>query len=229
MELSESVQKGLQSLGDQTVLDRCSFPVVVDACFRSLLFSRGDPAVLDLPELKHLDKILLKQIHAAATTFILEAVKHNADKSTISFSLEELTFNTERIETFYTTFQKHKKDLELILSSIGRGPAHIKDVSWRLQYQMKNGQLDKVNEPFYLISLSTETGGASEDVDFSCTAEQLQVKTEIKDEDMKLNMRKSAISSNQTHLCCAFCAVECKCAQMYLPQTQIKNILLTES
>uniref|UniRef100_A0A3P9MJK2 COMM domain-containing protein 3 n=1 Tax=Oryzias latipes TaxID=8090 RepID=A0A3P9MJK2_ORYLA len=128
----------------------------------------------DLPELKHLDKILLKQIHAAATTFILEAVKHNADKSTISFSLEELTFNTERVETFYTTFQKHKKDLELILSSIGRGPAHIKDVSWRLQYQMKNGQLDKVNEPFYLISLNTETGGASEDVDFSCTAEQLQ-------------------------------------------------------
>uniref|UniRef100_A0A3P9IE67 COMM domain-containing protein 3 n=1 Tax=Oryzias latipes TaxID=8090 RepID=A0A3P9IE67_ORYLA len=182
MELSESVQKGLQSLGDQTVLDRCSFPVVVDACFRSLLFSRGDPAVLDLPELKHLDKILLKQIHAAATTFILEAVKHNADKSTISFSLEELTFNTERVETFYTTFQKKSLKFHfwatLILfvmsSSIGRGPAHIKDVSWRLQYQMKNGQLDKVNEPFYLISLSTETGGASEDVDFSCTAEQLQ-------------------------------------------------------
>uniref|UniRef100_A0A3P9JP79 COMM domain-containing protein 3 n=1 Tax=Oryzias latipes TaxID=8090 RepID=A0A3P9JP79_ORYLA len=156
MELSESVQKGLQSLGDQTVLDRCSFPVVVDACFRSLLFSRGDPAVLDLPELKHLDKILLKQIHAAATTFILEAVKHNADKSTISFSLEELTFNTERVETFYTTLKFHfwaTLILFVMSSSIGRGPAHIKDVSWRLQYQMKNGQLDKVNEPFYLISL----------------------------------------------------------------------------
>uniref|UniRef100_H2LSJ1 COMM domain-containing protein 3 n=1 Tax=Oryzias latipes TaxID=8090 RepID=H2LSJ1_ORYLA len=181
MELSESVQRGLQSLGDQTVLDRCSFPVVVDACFRSLLFSRGDPAVLDLPELKHLDKILLKQIHAAATTFILEAVKHNADKSTISFSLEELTFNTERVETFYTTRRKVSNSIFgppfsffFMSSSIGRGPAHIKDVSWRLQYQMKNGQLDKVNEPFYLISLSTETGGASEDVDFSCTAEQLQ-------------------------------------------------------
>ncbi|KAF6722903.1 COMM domain-containing protein 3 [Oryzias melastigma] len=171
MELSESVQRGLQSLGDQAVLDRSSFPVVVDACFRSLLSSRGDPAVLDLPELKHVDKILLKQIHAAATTFILEAVKHNADKSTISSSLEELTFNTERVEIFYSTFQVCRKEKACF---IGRGPAHIKDVSWRLQYQMKNGQLDKVNEPFYLISLSTENGGASEDVDFSCTAEQLQ-------------------------------------------------------
>lgn len=37
----------------------------------------------DQPELKQIDQILLKQSHTAATTFILEAVKQNADKSTI--------------------------------------------------------------------------------------------------------------------------------------------------
>lgn len=39
--------------------------------------------VPDLPELKQVDQILLKQIHTATTTFILEVVKHNSDKSTI--------------------------------------------------------------------------------------------------------------------------------------------------
>lgn len=37
----------------------------------------------DQPELKRLDQIMLKQSHTAATTFILEAVKQSADKSTI--------------------------------------------------------------------------------------------------------------------------------------------------
>ncbi|KAM6900261.1 COMM domain-containing protein 3 isoform 2-T2 [Xenentodon cancila] len=126
------------------------------------------------PELKHIDRILLKQIHTAATTFILEAVKQNADKSTISSSLEELTFSAERTEIFYNTYQRHKKELEHLLASIGRRHAQINDVSWRLQYHMKNGQLDKVNEPFYLLSLNTENQGSSEDINFTCTMEQLQ-------------------------------------------------------
>uniref|UniRef100_A0A3B3YBB2 COMM domain-containing protein 3 n=1 Tax=Poecilia mexicana TaxID=48701 RepID=A0A3B3YBB2_9TELE len=174
MELSESVQKGLQLLADQSTVNHSSFQVLLDVSFRGLLSSRADPTVLDQPELKHMDRILLKQSHAALTTFILEAVKHNADKSTISSCLEELTFSTDRIEIFFSTYQKHKKDIEHLLSSMGRRPPHINDVSWRLQYHMKNGQLDKINEPFYLISLNTENEGSSEDINFTCTTEQLQ-------------------------------------------------------
>ncbi|XP_072234348.1 COMM domain-containing protein 3 [Leuresthes tenuis] len=174
MELSESVQRGLQSLADPSTVDQGGFQVLVDASFRSLLSSHGDPAVLDQPELKRIDRIQLKQIHTAAATFILEAAKQNADRSTISSSLEELTFSTERIEIFYGTYQKHKKELDRLLASIGRRPAQINDVSWRLQYHTKSGQLDKVNEPFYMISLSTENGGSSEDINFACTTEQLQ-------------------------------------------------------
>ncbi|XP_029955932.1 COMM domain-containing protein 3 [Salarias fasciatus] len=174
MELSESVQRGLRSLAEPSSFDQARFQVLVEACFRSLLSSRGDPAVLDQPELKQIDQILLKQIHTAATTFILEAVKHNVDKSTISSSLEELTFTADRIEIFYSAYQKHKKELEHILASIGRRPPQINDVTWRLEYHMKNGQLDKVNEPFYMLSLKTEKDGCPEDVDFTCTMEQLQ-------------------------------------------------------
>ena len=37
----------------------------------------------DQPELKHIDQILVKRAHTAAATFILEAVKQNADSSTL--------------------------------------------------------------------------------------------------------------------------------------------------
>ncbi|XP_041824251.1 COMM domain-containing protein 3 [Melanotaenia boesemani] len=174
MELSESVQRGVQALADPSVVDQNSFQVLVEASFRSLLSSNGDAAVLDQSELKHIDRILLKQIHTAATTFILEAVKQNADKSTISSSLDELTISAEKIEVFCSSYQKYRNDLVHLLGSIGRRPAQINDVSWRLQYHTKSGQLDKVNEPFYLISLNTENGGSSEDINFTCTTEQLQ-------------------------------------------------------
>lgn len=49
MELSESVQRGLQSLADASAFDQSSFPVLVDVSFRSLLSSHADPAVLGEP------------------------------------------------------------------------------------------------------------------------------------------------------------------------------------
>lgn len=49
MELSESVQRGLRSLADPSAFGQSSFQVLVDVSFRSLLSSRGDPAVLGEP------------------------------------------------------------------------------------------------------------------------------------------------------------------------------------
>ncbi|XP_072306773.1 COMM domain-containing protein 3 isoform X2 [Eucyclogobius newberryi] len=142
MELSESVQKGLKLLADPSVFDPRGFSVLLDVSFLSLLSAHGDAAVLDHPELKNHDSVLLKQSHAAVVTFILECVKLNTDKSTLS---------------------------------IGRRRPEINDVSWRLQYQIKSGQVDKVDEPFYLITLNTENEARTcEDVNFTCTVEQLQ-------------------------------------------------------
>ncbi|KAK6299569.1 COMM domain-containing protein 3 [Coregonus clupeaformis] len=177
MELSESVQKGLQSLADATFFDLKTFSVLIEVAFRSLLSAHADPSVLDQPEFKRLDQKLLKHCHTAVTTCILEGVKQNADKSSISACLEDVSFDAERTEVFYTTYQKYKSDLETLLSSLGRCPPHVNDVSWRLEYCIKNGHVHKVNEPSYLISLNVENannGGSSEDVHFSCTMEQLQ-------------------------------------------------------
>ncbi|XP_051910863.1 polycomb complex protein BMI-1-A [Hippocampus zosterae] len=197
MELSDSVQRGLRSLGDASAVDHATFPALVDVCFRSLLSAGRDAGLLEEPELKQVEGVLLKRIHAATTTFILEAVRQNADESTISSCLEDLSFSSERIEILYSRYQvtstsfphhclaylifyllfssqKHKKELERLLASIGKQPAHITDVSWRLQYHVKNGVVDKVNEPFYLLSLNTQNKGSPEDITFTCTMEQLQ-------------------------------------------------------
>ncbi|XP_077591871.1 uncharacterized protein LOC144209441 [Stigmatopora nigra] len=174
MELSDSVHRGFRSLGEPSAMDDAGFPALVDVCFRSLLSPGPDAEVLDGPELKQIERILLKQMHTATCTFILEAVRQNADETTISSCLEELSFSSERIQIFCSCYQKHKKDIKQLLARIGRQPAHITDVSWRLQYQVKNGQVDKVNEPFYLITLNTENKCRPEDITFTCTTEQLQ-------------------------------------------------------
>uniref|UniRef100_A0A8C1JKL1 COMM domain containing 3 n=1 Tax=Cyprinus carpio TaxID=7962 RepID=A0A8C1JKL1_CYPCA len=128
MELSESVLKGLQTLADPNVFDLKSFTTFTEVAFDSLDSSRGE-SVLGHPELRHIDQTTLKHCHTAATTFILEGVKQNADKSTISSCLEDVRFQNERVDTFYNSFQV---------------------------MFLYNSHVHKVNQPSYLISLNTE-------------------------------------------------------------------------
>ncbi|XP_063063427.1 COMM domain-containing protein 3 [Engraulis encrasicolus] len=176
MELSDSVQKGLQYLADPVHFDLKTFTTFTDAAFQSLLSSQSECG-LDNPQLKNIDQTILKHCHLACTTFILESVKQSADKSTISSCLEDASFDTERIDVFYSSYQNHKRILESLLESIGRSPPHITDVLWRLDYCIKNSHVHKVNQPSYLISLHVEnddSAGPSKDVNFNCTMEQLQ-------------------------------------------------------
>nr|XP_028709063.1 COMM domain-containing protein 3 isoform X1 [Macaca mulatta] len=105
MELSESVQKGFQMLADPGSFDSNAFTLLLRAAFQSLLDAQADEAVLDHPDLKHIDPVVLKHCHAAAATYILEAGKHRADKSTLSTYLEDCKFDRERIELFCTEYQ----------------------------------------------------------------------------------------------------------------------------
>ncbi|XP_011819242.1 PREDICTED: polycomb complex protein BMI-1 isoform X1 [Colobus angolensis palliatus] len=118
MELSESVQKGFQMLADPGSFDSNAFTLLLRAAFQSLLDAQADEAVLDHPDLKHIDPVVLKHCHAAAATYILEAGKHRADKSTLSTYLEDCKFDRERIELFCTEYQNNKNSLEILLGRI---------------------------------------------------------------------------------------------------------------
>ncbi|XP_063032257.1 uncharacterized protein LOC134429097 [Melospiza melodia melodia] len=174
MELSPYAQGGWRLLGDPRRFPRRPFAALLRAAFRSLL---DDPqAALDDPDLKDIDPTVLKHCHAAAAMCILEAGKQKADISAISTCLEDCKLDKERIEQFCTEYQKNKDALEILLGSIGRSPLHITDVSWRLEYQIKNNQLHKTYQPSYLVTLNVENSdsGSHPDVSFSCTMEQLQ-------------------------------------------------------
>ncbi|NXY01565.1 COMD3 protein, partial [Pteruthius melanotis] len=135
----------------------------------------SNSSILDDPDLKDIDPTVLKHCHAAAATCILEAGKQNADISAISTCLEDCKLDRERIEQFCTEYQR--RELVTVVSfSIGRSPLHITDVSWRLEYQIKNNQLHKTYQPSYLVTLNVENSdsGSHPDVSFSCTMEQLQ-------------------------------------------------------
>uniref|UniRef100_A0A8B9YEJ7 COMM domain-containing protein 3 n=1 Tax=Bos mutus grunniens TaxID=30521 RepID=A0A8B9YEJ7_BOSMU len=165
MELSEYVQKGFQMLADPGSFDSNTFTLLLRAAFQSLLDAQADEAVLDHPDLKHIDPVVLKHCHAAAATYILEAGKQRADRSTLSTYLEDCKFDSERIE-FFSVAIMYK--IIIISFSIGRSLPHITDVSWRLEYQIKTNQLDKMYRPAYLVTLNVE-------ISFSCNMEQLQV------------------------------------------------------
>ncbi|XP_044916924.1 COMM domain-containing protein 3 isoform X2 [Felis catus] len=186
MELSEYVQKGFQMLADPGSFDSNAFTLLLRAAFQSLLDAQADEAVLDHPDLKHIDPVVLKHCHTAAATYILEAGKQRADKSTLSTYLEDCKFDRERIELFCTEYQvtylkffkinsyyfsslckdvfsfflfplqNNKNSLEILLGSIGRSLPHITDVSWRLEYQIKTHQLHKMYRPAYLVTLNVE-------------------------------------------------------------------------
>jgi len=87
MELSEYVQKGFQMLADPGSFDSNTFTLLLRAAFQSLLDAQADEAVLDHPDLKHIDPVVLKHCHTAAATYILEAGKQRADKSTLRYRI----------------------------------------------------------------------------------------------------------------------------------------------
>ncbi|XP_045318441.1 COMM domain-containing protein 3 isoform X2 [Leopardus geoffroyi] len=165
MELSEYVQKGFQMLADPGSFDSNAFTLLLRAAFQSLLDAQADEAVLDHPDLKHIDPVVLKHCHTAAATYILEAGKQRADKSTLRC-------------VFFLSFplQNNKNSLEILLGSIGRSLPHITDVSWRLEYQIKTNQLHKMYRPAYLVTLNVENTDSRShpEISFSCNMEQLQ-------------------------------------------------------
>uniref|UniRef100_A0A8C6RHW4 COMM domain-containing protein 3 n=1 Tax=Nannospalax galili TaxID=1026970 RepID=A0A8C6RHW4_NANGA len=181
MELSEYVQRGLQTLADPGAFPSGAFPLLLRAAFRSLLDAPAAQAALDHPDLKHIDPVVLKHCHAAVATYILEAGKHGVDAAALSSHLEDCKFDQERIELFCTEYQvtyfKNLNEQLLLFSAlIGRSLPHITDVSWRLEYQIKTNQLHKMYRPSYLLTLNVESNDSQpySEISFSCSMEQLQ-------------------------------------------------------
>ncbi|XP_053446586.1 COMM domain-containing protein 3-like [Nycticebus coucang] len=170
------VQKGFQMLADSGSFDSNAFTLLCQGAFQSLLDAQVDKAMLDHPDLKHIDPVVLKHCHTAAATYIPEARKHRVDKSIWSTYLEDCKFDQEQIELFSTEYQNNKNFLEILLGSIGRSLPHITDVSWRLEYQINTNRLHKMYRPAYLVTLNVENADSQTypKISFGCNMGQLQ-------------------------------------------------------
>lgn len=176
MELSSVAIEGVGLCGDSTRVGDRAFRSLVQLTLDILLKKKSDDCLANDEDIISVDNASLKQGYAGLVSLILEAVKMDSDLSTISSMLEDCKWATDRIEYFFKCFQDCKPEMEALLSRTGSSFPHIVDVDWRLDYYIKNNQMEKVNKPMYLITLKTEESGKAQgkDVQFSCSMEQLQ-------------------------------------------------------
>lgn len=176
MEISSVATEGVSLCGDSARVGDRAFRNLVQVTVEILLKKKSEESLKSDEDISSVDAAALKQAYAGLVTLILEAVKMDCDSSSISSMLEDCKWSSDRIEYFTKHFLECKPELEALLARTGSSFPHVVDVDWRLDYYIKNNQMEKVNKPTYLITLKTEEAGKSEgkDVQFSCSMEQLQ-------------------------------------------------------
>lgn len=92
---------------------------------------------------------------------------------------------TEKPNLQFETFSSPQVLISFSHNGEGFTFPHIVDVDWRLDYFIRSSNMEKVNTPVYLLSLKTKTtrelstessenGRNNENINFTCTQEQLQ-------------------------------------------------------
>ncbi|XP_062517531.1 COMM domain-containing protein 3-like [Corticium candelabrum] len=180
MDLSPFVVSALQAAGDESLISHDSFTALLELCL-SVVINKGcdmniDVCDIDSSKFGSCDIALLKQCYSALMTLIVEAVRVDASASSLTNILEDCKMASVRIGTFNQLFLKQKHEVRAVLGSTRNTAPHVVDVNWRLDYCMKDNQLERVNKPVYVINLMTEELGSQkqEKVQFACTTEQLQ-------------------------------------------------------
>lgn len=127
-----------------------------------------------------IDLAILKQSYPALMTLFLEASKTDMSNDEVDIILDDCKFPPARKDIVLKQYNLSKPKIRASLALIGRCPPHVVDVDWKLDYNLKNSELNKVMDLKYTISLQTERGMTSDEesskdnVQFSCSKEQLQ-------------------------------------------------------
>ncbi|KAH9524688.1 COMM domain-containing protein 3 [Bulinus truncatus] len=176
MELSNSVVDNIIIAGDSAFIPDRSFGQLVSCGCQGILLAEHRNFIEDNPALKDINKDILKAAYSGIVTLIIEAAKHDSTEQNLSSLLEDCKFTPDRIDAFNKIFLSQKSHIQLLLGKVGSSFPHIVDVQWRLDYYIKNNNLEKIDSPVYIINLKTEIPQEQkvQDVQFSCTLEQLQ-------------------------------------------------------
>jgi len=168
MAIGEEILTGLKFAGSERSLDEENFLTILKQEISSI--SSGEPS-------QRLASGGEKKVALALANFFIECARRDASVDEIRELLEESGFSANRIKEFIHVFQRNKESLRINISSITSfGRAKIIDVDWRLDYNIKSSQGEKVNQMSYLVNIHTQEPSDSEIkiISFNCSLEQLQ-------------------------------------------------------
>jgi polycomb group RING finger protein 4 len=172
MDLSPDVLNGFASLSDKVRISDKHFIVLLKAAAESLVGRYSGDL---LKGVNIADESNVKSVFASLSTVLLEAAKHDKDTSSLSQVLDECKCDADRCKLITSVYEQYKDEVRAVLACTGSDRRHIVDVDWRLDYHIKDNQLERVGQPVYLIDIKTEqTLSGPEDVQFACTRDQLQ-------------------------------------------------------
>jgi polycomb group RING finger protein 4 len=155
MELSQATLKGLQVCGSSSV-DESTFTILLRLAIQSAVQDAYQSELFDTDKTAKLSPSVFKECLSVLLTFILEAARTDTDSGGISSVLEDCKFAPDRIRRLQTIFAESRLQLRASLGRVRSSLPYLLDVNWRLDYYIKNNNLEKVDKPVYLISLKTE-------------------------------------------------------------------------
>lgn len=178
MELSGSARLGVELSADPGLMDAAAFRAAVRGAYAALVDTEtgGSRSAEESSDGAAVSAATLKLCHSGLLALALEAARHGLDPARLGQWMEDFKFSADRVAIFTTAYQDNLADIILLLVRLGHSPRTLVDVTWRLDYHIKNSHLQKVDEPYYQITLHTEVGCEASlcPVTFTCNREQLQ-------------------------------------------------------
>lgn len=168
--LAKPVLEGLiLCCGDRVVSDK-NFEVLIEHACQTLLDSGKQGSEPNLSN-DGTNQNAAKQCHASVMALILEAAKLDLQEEQLGMILDDCSLPTKKKESFIFSYNHYKEEIRNRLSKVGRHPPNLVDVDWRLDYNVKNNRVNKVNELQYTISFKQDDG---QQVDLICSRDELQ-------------------------------------------------------
>ena len=177
MSITEETARGLALLGSKDFSSASVAAALVAATVDVVIGKTAPAAVLGLKAFANVDKIALKQAHAALAAALLASAKEDADAETFQATLTDARVPAAVAKSAAEAYAAAKDRLraeQLAHVSSVRRP-RVVDVEWRLDYYLKSNAIEHINVPVYFVRLVTvDTDGKQGSVEFTCTIEELQ-------------------------------------------------------
>lgn len=123
-----------------------------------------------------IDDAFKKQTIPAFMTLFIESAKTDTSSEQLGLILDDCELTSHRKAIILEMYASSKQRIRARLTKIGTTPPHIVDVDWRLDYNLQNNQSNKVMKLLYTVGVKTDhtSSEKSNDIQFSCSREQLQ-------------------------------------------------------